>query len=271
MNSKHPGSKTFLEVAGVVAAFGVAIVVVVGIASLPSGRHSTAGGLASSWRSGDSPGRPVLRNLSDGRPVRFLPRGGIDTSGYGPLVSSIPPWAPDDSLATIAESWRHPGLKAIARLDAELPRTRDRGDRMGYVGSLVFKAMLLDSEGQPGRAYDVLAEARSLAEVDPILAPKCLFTLVYFQGVTALRRGENENCIECRGESSCILPISPAAVHTNPSGSRLAIRHFTEYLEQFPSDLEVRWLLNLAHMTLGEHPNKVDPRHLISLDRFRAI
>ena len=74
-----------------------------------------------------------------------------------------------------------------------------------------------------------------------------------------MRRGENENCIECRGESSCILPISPAAVHTNPTGSRLAIQHFTEYLRQFPDDLEVRWLLNLAHMTLGEHPGKVDP------------
>jgi hypothetical protein len=58
-------------------------------------------------------------------------------------------------------------------------------------------------------------------------------------------------------------------VHTNPAGSRQAIVHFTEYLEQFPDDLEVRWLLNLAHMTLGEHPDQVDPRYVISLDRFR--
>ena len=72
----------------------------------------------------------------------------------------------------------------------------------------------------------------------------------------------------CRGESSCILPISPAAVHTNPTGSRLAIRHFTEYLEQFPDDLEIRWLLNLAHMTLGEYPDEVDPAYLLDLDRF---
>ena len=51
----------------------------------------------------------------------------------------------------------------------------------------------------------------------------------------------------CRGECSCILPIVPAAVHTNRTGSRLAIQHFTEYLQQFPKDLEVRWLLNVAH------------------------
>jgi len=86
--------------------------------------------------------------------------------------------------------------------------------------------------------------------------------------VAALRRGENENCIACRGESSCILPISPAAVHQNPAGSRLAINHFTEYLERFPGDFEVQWLLNVAHMTLGEYPQKVDPRYLIRLDRY---
>ena len=32
----------------------------------------------------------------------------------------------------------------------------------------------------------------------------------------------------------------------------------------------MQWLLNVAHMTLGEHPDRVDPRYLISLDRFNA-
>ena len=72
----------------------------------------------------------------------------------------------------------------------------------------------------------------------------------------------------CQGDSACLLPIAASAVHTNPTGSRLAIRHFTEYLEQFPENLEVRWLLNLAHMTLGEYPDKVDPRFRLDLIRF---
>src|SRR5437879_5330280 len=73
---------------------------------------------------------------------------------------------------------------------------------------------------------------------------------------------------QCRGESSCILPLAPSAIHGNTLGSRLAIKHFTEYLRQFPDDLGVRWLLNLAHMTLGEHPQGVQPAYLLSLDRF---
>ena len=57
-------------------------------------------------------------------------------------------------------------------------------------------------------------------------------------------------------------------MHAKPEGSRLAIAHFTEYLERFPKDLEVKWLLNLAHMTLGEHPHKVDPRYVLLLDHY---
>ena len=58
---------------------------------------------------------------------------------------------------------------------------------------------------------------------DPGLAREWLFTVLYAQGVVGLRLGEDENCVMCRGESSCILPIAPAAVHTNPEGSRLAV------------------------------------------------
>src|SRR5581483_11635845 len=102
-----------------------------------------------------------------------------------------------------------------------------------------------------------LKKIRAWVEKNDGLAQMGLYSVIYLQGVTALRRGETENCVMCRGESSCILPIAPTAVHTVPEGSRLAVHHFMEYLEQFPDDLAVRWLLNLAHMTLGEHPEKV--------------
>ncbi len=204
-----------------------------------------------------------------GRAQGFRPRTGIDTDGFFPLLDRIPRWDPDASLETIAQSWRQPGLKAIAQLDGPLETARKSGDATETVKLLLIKAMLFNSEGETLRASEVLEEARSLIETEDRLAREWLGTILFFQGVVAMRRGENDNCIACRGESSCILPIAPAAVHTNPTGSRLAIAHFRNYLERFPNDLGVRWLLNLAHMTLGEHPGQVDPRFLISLDRFR--
>jgi hypothetical protein len=94
--------------------------------------------------------------------------------------------------------------------------------------------------------------------------------LMALLGIVALRRGEVENCIACVGPSSCIFPIAPEAVHTQQAGSREAIDRFTAYLDEWPGDIRIRWLLNLAYMTLGEYPAKVPKRYLIPMDTFRS-
>jgi ASPIC and UnbV/FG-GAP-like repeat len=258
---------TRLEFLVIIAIFALTALVIVGILDLyirysgnsTRDRSSTNLQVTASSRTPIAPG---------GASASYRPRVPLDTSGFGPLLSSLEPWDPRASLQTIAETWKDAGFKAISKLDVPLRAARDAGDSVKIVNYLILTAMYLDSEGEPKRAYETLEEARTLLKKsDDAMTRSSFYTVVYFQGVAAMRRGENENCLECRGESSCILPISPAAVHTIPSGSRLAIQHFTEYLRQFPGDLEVRWLLNLAHMTLGEHPGKVDPKYLISLDR----
>jgi len=230
-------------------------------------RASAVSDIKPSAHSSRSPGDATSTN--GGQRLAFRPHGIIDSSGYWIAGPALPPWEPNASLKQISETWRHAGYKLIEKLAALLEEARRGGDPGKVANVLVTKAILFNYEGEPNRGYQVLQEARSLVESDDRAAREMLYGIIYLQGVTALRRGETDNCIMCRGESSCILPISAAAVHTKPEGSRLAIRHFTEYLERFPDDLGVRWLLNLAHMTLGEHPDKVDRRFLISLDRFR--
>jgi hypothetical protein len=190
----------------------------------------------------------------------------LDTAGYGSVLTNIPAWKPDATLTEVAGVWQDAGFKSLKKLDAYLAVAR-----LGGTDKVVWqirRAGLLHYEGKAKEAYGVLEGLRTYVESSDDLAADWLYTVIYYQGVTGLRRGENDNCIECRGESSCIIPIAPAAVHTNPAGSRLAIRHFTEYLEQFPDDLEARWLLNVAHMTLGEFSDKVDPKYLLPMDRF---
>ncbi len=197
----------------------------------------------------------------------YYPRGpSFDISGFMVIGSLMPKWKPDASLREISEIWREPGYRAIKDVEARLadPSQTDES----RVSLLIMKSCFLNAEGQTEKAYQIEQQLRSMVEQNERLAPYTLATVIYLQGVTALRRGENDNCIMCRGETSCIIPISPAAVHTNPAGSRLAIKHFTEYLEQFPADIEARWLLNLAHMTLGEYPDRVDSRFRLDLSRF---
>ncbi len=199
------------------------------------------------------------------RPRRYQPRQPMDTSGFYSALVHVR-WKPDASLEEIGENWQRVPAFMSEELDKALPPVGKSDSHRLLI--LLSKSSVLNFQGDPHAAYDLLAQTRSWVEQQDALADLGLYTVIFFQGVTALRRGETENCVQCRGESSCIIPIAPAAVHTNPTGSRLAIRHFTEYLQQFPDDLAVRWLLNLAHMTLGEYPQKVDPRFLVRLDHF---
>ncbi|MDG3004918.1 CRTAC1 family protein [Paludisphaera mucosa] len=209
--------------------------------------------------------RPAVKAMADRR-LPYQKRGVIDTSGFSMITSAVEPWAPTATLAEIREHWVGVGRRAIEKMERE-----DASGRV-MLGSRVVHdvawATLLQAEGDPVAAGGVLAKARALAEADDALGVKFLPSLVYFQGVAALRRGENDNCVMCRGDSSCILPISKSARHKDPTGSKAAIGFFTELLEKFPDDLEAMWLLNIAHMTLGQYPDGVDPRFRLDLDRY---
>jgi ASPIC and UnbV/FG-GAP-like repeat len=190
----------------------------------------------------------------------------VDSSGLGVLIPMLPKWKPEASLKEISDIWTGAGFRAIEQIEERLAdQTLSVEDR---VTSIFMKAALLNFEGEPEKSYAELEQLRSFVEQDERLAKPALASVIYYQGLAAMLRGENDNDVMCRGESSCTLPISPEAVHVNTSGARLAIRHFTEYLDQFPDDLEVCWLLNLARMTLGEYPEGVDPRFRLDLSRF---
>jgi hypothetical protein len=78
-----------------------------------------------------------------------------------------------------------------------------------------------------------------------------------------LRLAEQQNCLQGHTVDSCILPIQGGGIHKLPLGSRSAIRVLEDQLSEFPKDLRARWLLNLAYMTLGEHPAQVPEAWLI--------
>lgn len=211
--------------------------------------------------------------------INYKPREpgtSIDTSGFRDVFENIEPWGSNPSLEDYAAAYENAVPRGLSALDQPAKTGTDRA-----VMRLLKKASLLNAHGEAAEAYQALAEVESrlrgtyVEEGDTYVVDwgtqptaDLLFSVVYYQGVTALRMGENDNCVRCRGQSACIFPISPAAVHANPTGSRLAIKHFSEYLGQFPNDLEVKWLLNLAHMTLGEYPDGVDPRHRLNLEAF---
>ena len=78
--------------------------------------------------------------------------------------------------------------------------------------------------------------------------------------VAHLKDGELRNCVSPEGRLICALPLDPSLAHADKRGSASAVRRLTRLLELEPQNLRARWLLNIAHMTLGTYPHAVPPR-----------
>ncbi len=129
---------------------------------------------------------------------------------------------------------------------------------------------LLNS-GQTEAALKEIQESEVLlASIGRKLDPKSLGNLRMLKATAMLRLGEQENCMNNHNAESCLFPLSPAAFHQYPRGSQGAIALLTEQLNQYPEDLSARWLLNLAHMTLGEYPAQVPAQWLIPPKLFQS-
>lgn len=94
--------------------------------------------------------------------------------------------------------------------------------------------------------------------------------LYYLLAISNLRMGEINNCIKNHNDESCIFPIQGKGVHVDKRGSEASIEIFEKILNVFPNDFQSRYLLNLAHMTLGTYPHGVNKKWLLSPDLFAS-
>lgn len=86
--------------------------------------------------------------------------------------------------------------------------------------------------------------------------------LIETLGLAYLRLGEQLNCENNHNEFSCILPLDEGGYHKLKKGSKKAIEIFTKIYSIYPKQ-KYKWLLNLAHMTLGDYPEKVNEEYFI--------
>jgi hypothetical protein len=144
---------------------------------------------------------------------------------------------------------------------------RDLTNATGIDEKLSIEYRLGIEENQAGRPDLALntfaAMERLMAAEHKRLDERTRAELRMRKAVAFFRLGEQENCLANRNADSCLFPLKPQAYHLLPRGARGALALFNEQLAEFPDDLSTRWLLNLAHMTLGEYPDKVDPKLLI--------
>ncbi len=164
------------------------------------------------------------------------------------------------------------GSAALEGLNQRLAHAVTGSDRMTILWERAPLALRL---GMVDEALDDLRTVQELfTELRPGLSPDaCLefeVELHFNLAVAHLRKGETENCVHCQTGESCILPIRGEGVHVHPAGSRQAVHHLQQVLQRQPGHLPAKWLLNVAHMTLGSYPDSVPSPYLIEPSKFES-
>src|SRR6266545_8330581 len=180
-------------------------------------------------------------------------------------------------LRSVCEAKREAERRAILSSEGYLNTLSQAGDRRQFeiqlaqlrneLGQLyAYRGEMAKSVEHFEAAYELI---RSVVPNHPEFAADRV-SMDEILGVAHMRRGELENCVHNHNAETCIFPLSRAAQHGRAEGSTKAIEYFKKHLAQRPDNLEVRWLLNLAYMTLGKYPQAVPPAYLIPPSAFAS-
>jgi len=218
--------------------------------------------------------RPLPTALKQRDPGAVLAQDPIEDGGFGIASQFTAPIHDPGSLRELREAIQLRGPLGLAVLQAESEqiqlRFRAPNHEVAAAALVLHQIGLLNLyEGRYSEAAASFQKALELGRPSDTSEPVRARRMALL-GIAALRRGEVENGPKSPGGPDGIFPIAGQAIHARQSGSREAVKRFTAYLDSWPEDLRVRWLLNIAYMTLGEYPDKVPVAYLVPLDTFRS-
>jgi hypothetical protein len=114
-----------------------------------------------------------------------------------------------------------------------------------------------------GKMAPALQEFENAYHIAVAGVPAAKLQLEEALGVAYLHASEVGNDVYRTPGERDLLSSKGVQPFAKTADSEKAVEHFLRYLEEKPDELEVKWLLNLAYMTLGQYPDKVPRAYLI--------
>ena len=237
-----------------------------------------------------SPGFAIVKVLTateaggdkNANPARIQPMQATGTIRYPPNVGgkneadlafrSLPKpegWSQDlAGLCTIRK-------KSVAVMIDQLEKNvrasnaagQDGGSPLDRIETIYGLANLYSYDGAMDKA---VAQWESAYQIATNQLPGAMAELEEVLGIAYLHKSEMENGVYQHPDDRCIFPPRPGVHVSKTSDSRKAVEYFSKYLERKPDALDVRWLLNLAYMTLGGYPDQVPNKYLIPPSAFAS-
>ncbi len=199
-----------------------------------------------------------------------IPAGGEAAASHRRMLSALKKVVEEtpDRNAYVGDRMARESRAALAGLPEDAPLAR----RWALHARLAEAELTLGNEDRALEQYE--AAMRLIPEIRKDVPGGQIFHLVYRMGVAYMRVAETQNCCQRYTPESCVFPIRGRGVHVVQEPSRKAIELFTLVVDSTPEDSELylaaRWLLNIAYMTVGEHPSGVPARHLLPPDAFAS-
>jgi tetratricopeptide (TPR) repeat protein len=181
-------------------------------------------------------------------------------------------WGQD--LAAICNARKQSLTQGIAKLEALFaPDSQSRVAAMtafDVIQSHYALAQLQAYQGNMDKAIEQWEAAYKIAASD---LPAGVSQLTNVLGVAYFHKSEMENDVYLHPGTRCLFPPREPQSYRITADSEKAIEYFLKYLAQKPQRpdfLQVKWLLNLAYMTLGKYPAGVPNEYLIPPSTFES-
>ena len=129
---------------------------------------------------------------------------------------------------------------------------------------------LAQLEAYQGNMEKAVAEWEAAYQIAATKVPAGVLQLEAVLGVAYLHKSEMENGVYRDPDEKCIFPPVPGSSYKNVADSAKAVDHFLKYLAQKPDDLQTKWLLNVAYMTMGQYPFGVPQKYLVPTSAFES-
>ncbi|MCC6163619.1 MAG: VCBS repeat-containing protein [Acidobacteria bacterium] len=215
---------------------------------------------------------PTNPGLTASGSVKYV----LNISGFGEVLTGQDALPKPDGWNTL------PGSICQARRDAVDSLTRRYEQLLGPGGAAVTMPppRVLQLHFGLGQTYaysgrmdaviDQFSKALALVVTHASPSDPTAVQLEEALGIAWLRKAEMDNSVQEHADDRCLLTPLGLAPYADTTASRKAIEHFLRYLSHRPDELEVKWMLNIAYMTVGGYPKEVPPAHLIPPSTFES-
>ena len=221
----------------------------------------------------------ALQNTS---PARILPSAATGTIRYSPNVggkgeadlafrqfSKPEGWSQDlRAMCEIRKNSLSSVIDVITKsLDPANPEGVMHGRPIDIVQMRYALANVYSYQGEMDKAVEQWLAAYQLATSDLAGAMPELEEVL---GIAYLHKSEMDNDVYRQPGERCIFPPRLNQSYAKAAASEKAIEYLLKYLERNPSALDIKWLLNLAYMTIGKYPSGVPAQYLIAPSIFES-